>query len=177
MNKRLQAAVVWLLILLLFCGCHPKESLPDLGAPFASTVTVTAEGLTLHGSFTRQLIGCYTFRVLWPTDLENLTFFGCNGQVTVSLGQMSGEFSQPFPVSSFFGAVTQALDHLARQEVPERCPVQDGYLGFAGQCQAGDYVVVYHAKTKQPATVKIGNGLLVEFTYDSAEPESLQPVV
>lgn len=162
--KWITQTAAWIFMLLFFVSCSSFQP-PDFQQAFSGELTVSNGTVAFGGTFSRQLIGCYTFTVNEPKEFAGLVLESQNGQITLSFGDIVVKNETTLlPATSFFGSVTGALDDMARQEDPQPTFSDDAVIVYSGSCDAGNYTIAYDAATKNPANLNIGSGILAEFS-------------
>jgi hypothetical protein len=160
MKKVLQTAVLFL-VLLFFVGCNSLKEPPDFPQSFDCNFILRQGELEVTGTFSRSLIGEYTFQITSPQPLEGLTFSGRNTELTLSYEDLSVPKDSPLPKESWFTLIIAAVDDLLQKGELTLSYSDERVLVYQGET----YRIGYDAKTKNPVNLTIGDGICVEF-YD-----------
>ncbi len=152
-------------VLLFFVGCNSGQTPPDLPSDFVCTLTVEYNDMELQGTFSHTPIGQDGFQMISPEWLSGFALFRDKGDVTLSFGDLSVNREGLLPDTAWFMKLTAVLEHLAGNCETVLDYYDKQVMVYSGNCKAGDYKIVFDAKTKNPVSLHIGDGIQITF-YD-----------
>lgn len=143
---------LWILFgCLLLCGCAKDTALPQTTS-FSSTVTITANDVSVTATLTRTERGQLTLVCTAPERLSGVTVALSGETVRFSKGGLSREFPlADVPKSAVFSELCRVLDAAAQCTEPPKSGV------LQGVCNAEPYTLTFDEKTGVLQSISVPN--------------------
>jgi hypothetical protein len=119
----------------------------DLITNFEGIVRVEANDKKYEFKIFHTPEGVSTVTFVEPKEINGLTFYWENGKYTVSMNNLSGEFtSEPLTDDSFVVRIIKVLNSLNDKESLKRSEGEEGEEIIKGKCDNMDYEVAVNKK-------------------------------
>lgn len=159
--KAIKKAVVWGIILLLFCGCSDKAANFQTHHPFTGQMTVSG-AIPLEGELTRELIGRYRLTVTKPEILRGLTMMVQDGGVTLGWKGLTDTIPRALSADTPLLRVAGALDTVARGAATVTYTDSHSVI-YTGEWMGQSFCAAFDRQTQLPTALEFEDQTKVTF--------------
>ena len=156
-------AVVFLAVLVLFCGCHAASAKKDvLPSSFSASAKIAFNEMDYEAKLERYADGMWKVEFLAPDAVKGLIFTTEGEETDISFNGLHFTFdTQKFPVGSVVSMLTKSVDRIAHCELSV---VEGETNDFAtGEAEGLSFALTLD-KNGIPLSLELGDsGMKIEF--------------